>query len=451
MTEKKDIRFSLGLKFSLVIILMIALIATLIVFLGYQNYTRQIINRYRQANVALINSMSEIIDWDKVDFYARTRVPDDAYAQCLDGLRLCARAGDAKYIYIFKPTEGGCTFIFDTEEGENQHRLGDTLDWERFSGGYRQDMIDGKEIEVDLEDVADYGWLLTFYTPFSDSRGNFVGYVGVDYSAAQLRVEQAEFITQLAIAALVVSFVITVVLVLILNFVIIRPVNKIASAANSYLVNTSEAFSVKNSITRLNVKTKDELEDLASSLKNMEGKIQNYLKNLEAITHRAENDSMTNLLNREAFEKRVKWILKNDSSHGLFVFMMVDIDNFKSINDNWGHSVGDDAIIACAQVIKSRFRPGDLIARMGGDEFAVFYKTPESLQAIERRVASINLAVHALHILDEVELTVSIGVVTLDATLAYDYQEFYIAADSVLYEAKTQGRNGYVIESSLEE
>jgi len=450
MAAEKNRRFPLGLKFSLVIILMISLISVLIVFLGYQNYTPQIIDRYRHASIDLTNAASEIIDWDKVDAYAQAPVADDAYAPCLAALRLCARAGDARYLSVFKPTEEGCVYIFDTDEGDAQLKLGDTVSWETALGSHRQDMLAGKEIETDLEYTEGYGWLLTFYVPFNDSQGDFAGYVGIDYSATQLRAEQGEFITQLALTAVVVSIVIAGILLLVLNFLIIRPVNRIASAANSYLVNTGEAFSMKNSITRLDIKTKDELEDLASSLKSMEGKIQSYLKSLEAITHRADNDSMTGLLNREAFEKRVRWILENDSSRGLFVFMMMDIDNFKNINDTWGHRAGDDAIIACAKAIKSRFRPGDLIARMGGDEFAVFYKTPESPEAIEKRVASINRAVREAPVLDGIGLTASIGAVTLDATRGHDYQRFYVAADNALYDAKTHGRDGYVLKSGLE-
>jgi len=446
---KSRITFSLGLKFSVTLAVMGLAISVLVVFLGYQNYTQQILDRYRYSNMSLVSTTSNIVDWDRLEHYATTKQADAAYEECLAELRLCARAGNAQYIYVFVPTVEGCIFVFDTDEEDTHLELGELMDWEEAFGGFNQKALDGKALEIEMEDIEPYGWLLTFYTPFSDSQGKFVGYLGIDYSAVQIREEQRQFIIELAIATLIIAAVITAALIFALNLLIIRPFKKIASAANSYLVNTSEAVSKHNSITKLNVKTKDELEGLSHALQNMESKIQLYLKSLEETTYRAETDSMTNLLNREAFEKRVRRALESGSFTGLFVFLMMDIDNFKNINDTWGHNIGDEAIIACAKVIKSRFRPGDLVARAGGDEFVVFYWTPENLDAIERRVASINHSVSAIHIQDGLDLTVSIGAVALDATQIYDYHRFYVAADKALYDAKAKGRDGYTIKTSL--
>lgn len=86
----------------------------------------------------------------------------------------------------------------------------------------------------------------------------------------------------------------------------------------------------------------------------------------------AHLDSLTGLLNRRGFEERAKQELKRAARSGSPVsLLMVDANDFKRINDNWGHLAGDKALLAIANGIRARVRPYDLVGRLGGDEFAV--------------------------------------------------------------------------------
>lgn len=444
---KKGIRVSLGFKFSAAIMLASMLISALILFLGYQLYTQQITERYTRQGEALINTVSKTIDWNKVDFYYQTHETDNAYWATLEKMRRCAEASDAKYLFVVKPEGEGAVFIFDTDESETRCDLGEFRKWREGFGSASADLQQGKPLGP-ITTKDEYGWLLSVYVPFTNSQGQFVGYLGVDYAAQHIANEQWAFIGTLIMESLVVSLIMTALFLFVIRSLVVRPINTIAHAANSYLVEQNAEFAPSSSITQLNIKTHDELQSLSESLKAMEEKIQNYIKNLEVATARADIDPMTTLYKREAFERQVSEILAAGSFDGYFVFMMIDIDNFKTINDTWGHSIGDEIIIACGQAIRSNFRSSDLIARIGGDEFAVFYKSPASRDDVESRAQSVCETVRGIVVTCGAKLTVSLGVAIVDGCARHNYQDLYVVADNALYGLKESGRDGFRIEQS---
>ncbi|MCL2826162.1 MAG: sensor domain-containing diguanylate cyclase, partial [Eggerthellaceae bacterium] len=430
---EKPIRSSLGIKFSVIIMLASMLLSVLVFFVSYQLYTKQIMNRYASQGEALVNAVSQTIDWDKVDTYYQTNQTDDEYWATLGTMRQYVAASSAEYLFIVKPQGDGCVYIFDTDEEDSQCELGLYWDWRNDFGDATADLAQGKQIDPIITDEA-FGWLLSIYVPFSDSQGNFVGYLGVDYAVQHIIDEEWSFIGKFVIEALLVSLAMTAIFLFILRSLVLKPINKIAQAANGYLVEANTGPAPSSSIARLHVTTRDELQSLAESLQTMEEKIHDYIKNIEAATLRAETDSMTTLYNREAFEKRVNEALDSGSFDGFFVFMMIDLDKFKSINDTWGHNVGDEILTACGQTIRSNFRPSDYIARIGGDEFAVFYKSPAVIDDVESRARAICESVKDVVINDTVRFTVSIGVAVVDGNVRQNYQSLYIMADKALYD-----------------
>jgi diguanylate cyclase (GGDEF)-like protein len=130
--------------------------------------------------------------------------------------------------------------------------------------------------------------------------------------------------------------------------------------------------------------------------------------------------------------------------------LVFDIDNFKRINDTWGHPTGDVMLRAVAEICRNSFRQGiDLVARVGGEEFAVLMPATghvEALQVAERlRLA---IAEHQVVLGDHerISCTVSIGVVTVAAEEleTTDFDSMLINADRALYRAKSSGRNQVV-------
>lgn len=160
-------------------------------------------------------------------------------------------------------------------------------------------------------------------------------------------------------------------------------------------------------------------------------------RKLEAL---AATDWLTDCLNRRAFTNRVDSGLRNGHADGN-ALLVIDADHFKTINDRFGHHRGDEVLQLIAEAIRANVREGDLVGRLGGEEFGVFMHGANDIVALhvgER----IRKAINALFVRSEgiaQRLSVSIGGATSGGTIGF--AELFRVADKRLYEAKRQGRN----------
>lgn len=170
------------------------------------------------------------------------------------------------------------------------------------------------------------------------------------------------------------------------------------------------------------------------------------------LEHLANCDSLSGAFNRRYFEETARDEIERAHRYKYpLSLLMMDADHFKRINDTYGHAVGDKAIRAIAEIGQGIFRSSDLLARMGGEEFAVLLPETDSdgaRQIAERlqeklRFNDISTDNATAEIPDFFTLTISVGVSSLkrDDTVETLLQR----ADAALYEAKNQGRNRVVI------
>lgn len=121
--------------------------------------------------------------------------------------------------------------------------------------------------------------------------------------------------------------------------------------------------------------------------------------------------------------------------------LIIDIDHFKSINDTWGHDVGDEAIVALTRQLQITLRGSDVIGRFGGDEFAVIMSGTPAESAITAMLR-VHEGLNTLRLPNtpQVMLRISVGVAPLNPQMSH-YREWLKSADLALYKAKKAGRN----------
>ena len=168
------------------------------------------------------------------------------------------------------------------------------------------------------------------------------------------------------------------------------------------------------------------------------------------LRHRSRHDGLTGLLNRRAIEESIEAQIRRSQRSGeAFSVLMLDLDHFKSINDRFGHAVGDQALRHVAAVLLAGVRDVDDIARIGGEEFLALMPgaTLEAATPVAERLRE-QLAAQPLHLDgNAIAVTVSIGVAQWSES-ADDVSRLLVRADAALYQAKQQGRNRVVAASA---
>jgi diguanylate cyclase (GGDEF)-like protein/PAS domain S-box-containing protein len=163
------------------------------------------------------------------------------------------------------------------------------------------------------------------------------------------------------------------------------------------------------------------------------------------LREKAEHDLLTGLYNHITTKKLIEQAIAASREGERHAFFVIDIDNFKRVNDTWGHLCGDQLIELTAAQIRKRFREDDIIGRVGGDEFVIFLKDVSSRLILEKaRILQRMFAGLRKSYKPECGITGSIGVsiYPIDGTT---YEELFRKADAAMYAAKKHGKNTFRI------
>ena len=205
-----------------------------------------------------------------------------------------------------------------------------------------------------------------------------------------------------------------------------------------------------NPLDTLNKNEVKYLEQLTLQASTTVKKAKEYMEVLENATL----DALTGLNNRHLFYQRLLETTSNAKRQNAdLCCIMTDIDFFKSVNDTYGHAIGDLVLKTVAKTIKKELREYDIASRYGGEEFAILltnttieeaYKVAQRLrEKIEKK--KINISEFKVKDIEEISVTISIGVAKYDSKTMKDPQELYQKADKGLYIAKESGRNRVVV------
>ncbi|MBS1213147.1 MAG: diguanylate cyclase, partial [Proteobacteria bacterium] len=182
-----------------------------------------------------------------------------------------------------------------------------------------------------------------------------------------------------------------------------------------------------------------------------EGVVYDVTQRLEAearAQHAADHDPLTGLLRRHAAEKQLQRLLDEPTTAECAqVLLVLDLDNFKEINDTHGHHAGDEVLVETARRLKTCVRVGDIVARHGGDEFIIVLVNciaPEFAMRIAREIVTAICAPISLGAELIVHVGVSIGMAVQDEALQ-SVDDLFRLADEAMYEVKRRGKNGFAI------
>jgi diguanylate cyclase (GGDEF)-like protein/PAS domain S-box-containing protein len=167
-------------------------------------------------------------------------------------------------------------------------------------------------------------------------------------------------------------------------------------------------------------------------------------EDLLKLKAKAQTDALTNLLNREAAIEQITQFLEAEGHNHCHTLLIIDLDNFKSINDNFGHFEGDMVLKILSAKIKSVFRNIDIVGRLGGDEFIVLMKYTATKTIVSRKALELKTALEYIASGGVLSITVtgSIGISTYDGN-GKSFEALYKEADEALYKAKLGGKNRY--------
>ncbi|GHS96304.1 hypothetical protein AGMMS50276_14460 [Synergistales bacterium] len=454
MRRRKNIR-SVGKRLTALIISMIVTISGVMLLIGYSKFSSSAEQYYFRLGETTAAIMSLLVDADSLDVYLKTRVADERYYKTLNELRKAKEECGAKVLYVFTIADTGVHYIYDSDDSDDSAaaELGEfdpflNVDDETGEVGrlYPEatelQLRAGKKIDT-IMGMTQYGWIITVNKPLYGSDGNCKGYIGIDFNVNQMMDERKVYLWYLVTAALIITALFALFYIQVIRRIVIRPIDIIAKAVNS--LENGESIG-ESDILSMKINTGDEFQSLAEALKSMVLKIQEYIVSLNIATTKSETDVLTSLYNRGAFEQRVSAILNLRQEKGqINAFMMIDVDFFKSVNDNYGHAAGDAVLSGCARALRRVMREADVVGRLGGDEFAVFCKSIGSVATAEEKARRIRG--EWLKIIPPggtKGITGSIGI-SFSPQNGREYQALFNKADEALYRAKEAGRDGFAL------
>jgi len=254
-----------------------------------------------------------------------------------------------------------------------------------YASDWLQQLAAGKTWVTPAFQHDDYGYFLSGHAPIFDSRGRYSGFVGIDFDTDFYRAQERRFqligLCTIGVAALL-------------------------SVLLGYLA------------ARYHYQ---------------------WQNRLALHYHSSMRDELTQLLNRRGAYEAVE-VLRAVRSR-VHAVLLIDIDNFKHINDSYGHHAGDAVLVSVAGILRESVRDRDVVARLGGDEFLVF--APECDEAAARAVAArIHERVTAQqHV---VAYSLSIGI-CIEQGATSEFDVMYRRADEAMYRAKAAGKNRFEV------
>jgi len=225
-----------------------------------------------------------------------------------------------------------------------------------------------------------------------------------------------------------------------------------AKNEDSFPGSTRELAEIGSSFNAMALRVRETLSELERKIKELEEKNELLHQARRQLEWLASYDPLTGVLNRRSFMERCLYLIgEAEGKFSYVAVLMMDVDNFKTINDSYGHPVGDMVLKKAGELLRQQVRKDDLVGRYGGDEFVLFFSVsqPEEFNALARRIFTSLCS--ALTFVAEPGLTVSIsmgGAIAKRCLIENDrdLERLISFADQLLLEGKRQGKKTALIQ-----
>lgn len=167
------------------------------------------------------------------------------------------------------------------------------------------------------------------------------------------------------------------------------------------------------------------------------------------LLEKAQQDSLTMLFNKRTVETLIEDVFKSSAKNSKHALIMLDLDNFKKVNDSLGHVFGDKVLVEFSQEMRKSFREGDILGRIGGDEFVILVKNYGHIDTLKKRVLELCSRLVKTYDgrLEKYSVSASVGV-ALYPENGRTYKELQSKADNALYFSKGHGKNTFTFFSN---
>ncbi|MBQ9468331.1 MAG: PP2C family protein-serine/threonine phosphatase [Clostridia bacterium] len=313
--RKKNVRLiSLRVKTVVVIVMTALILSAIAVTISYNFYSKTMDEHYKTLTSNLAKTAATQLDaedllryynavkkigpyddgkyWSDEEYRAEydrkaNALKDERYYELLNILFEIKDSNNITFLYVQKLEGDMCTYIMDADRSEEQCQLGTEHE---VSGPTKE--VEHPEYGVPAYISNDtYGWLCTSAEPVFDKAGNPVALVGVDVSMELIMKDRADYLRGIVILVGIAALVLIVLVVLGTAFAIVKPINMLSAAARSFVQDRSGGHKNGSAVSRLNIRTGDEVETLCDSVKQMEKDINNYIADLTAVTAEKERIS----------------------------------------------------------------------------------------------------------------------------------------------------------------
>ena len=307
-----------------------------------------------------------------------------------------------------------------------------------------------------ITNTAEYGWLCTAGTPIYNG-DTVVGYAMVDISMTTMRAIQSRNVLQMGLYVLGTIVILWVIGFVLIHFILIKPIRNLTNAAKKYV--STEDNQDSEIFAKLNIKTKDEVEELANAMGEMEKDINrqiNELKDMNVklietkqeanlMTELANKDGLTGVRNKISYDSTVKDLSEkiNSGAKVHFGIAMIDLNDLKVVNDECGHSAGDIALMKLSSVICGVFVHSPVF-RVGGDEFVVLLQNND-YRRIDKLVEEFDKKISDLqndeYLRDFEKISAAIGYAKYNPEIDKTVQDVFNRADEAMYNKKREMKN----------